>query len=67
MENKEKEIMTFEEALDFCRTMSKSQGFYGRLVNSMEEFTEEQKTDFEKVLKDNNVRDNMDLIFLLEC
>lgn len=41
MENKEKEIMTFEEALDFCKTMSKSQGFYGRLVNSMEEFTEE--------------------------
>lgn len=62
-----KEIMTFEQALNFCKVMSCSQGFYGRLANSMEEFNEEQKADFEEMLKNNNVKDNMDLIFLLEC
>ena len=66
MENKE-EIMNFEKALQFVKTMSTSQGFYSRLYREMVEFTEEQKTEFESILKNNNVKTDMDLIFLLEC
>lgn len=59
--------MDFEKAKSVIKSLAKSQGFYGRLLKQIEDFTEEQKADFEKVLKENNVETDLDLIFLLEC
>lgn len=67
MDNKKEELMTFEEALKVVKGLSKSQGFYGRRLNYMKEFTEEQKAEFTKVLEKNNIKTGLDLIFLFEC
>ena len=61
------EIMSFEKAKKVIESLSHSQGFYGRLLASIEEFTDEQKADFERVLQEHEVRTDLDLIFLLEC
>ena len=50
MENKEKEFMTFEKALEVVRELSSSQGFYGRLLQNMEDMTEDEKhKEIEKI------------------
>lgn len=67
MENKEKEFMTFKKALEVVRELSSSQGFYGRLLQSMEDMTEEEKAKLEQDLEHNKVKDTMDLIFYFEC
>lgn len=67
MENKEKEFMTFEKALEVVRELSSSQGFYGRLLQNMEDMTEDEKAELEQDLEYNKVKDRMDLIFLFEC
>lgn len=67
MENKEKEFMTFEKALEVVRELSSSQGFYGRLLQNMEDMTEDEKAELEQDLEHNKVKDRMDLIFYFEC
>lgn len=68
MENVEKKnIYNFKKALEFVKTMSSSQGFYGRIYSEMIEFDRYRKASFTKMLKKNNVKNDMDLIFLFEC
>lgn len=59
--------MDFEKAKSIIESLSHSQGFYGRLLEQIEDFTDEQKVDFEEMLKENNVETDLDLIFMLEC
>lgn len=59
--------MDFEKAKSVIKSLAKSQGFYGRLLEQIEDFTDEQKADFEEMLKENNVETDLDLIFMLEC
>lgn len=66
MENEE-EFMTFEKALAFCKDMSKSQGFYGRIHQEMLEWNEEKILRFEQDLIDNKVKTDLDLVYYFEC
>ena len=59
--------MDFKMAKGVIEDLSHSQGFYGRLLEQLNNFTEEQKTEFENILKENEVKTSLDLIFLLEC
>lgn len=62
----EKKIMNFEQALEVVRTLSKSQGFYCRVLQDMEQFSEEQKEAFEIALKENCIKEPVDLVLLFE-
>ncbi len=57
--------MKFEEAKGIIAELSRSQGFYGRLLRDIEEFTKEQKKAFTKFVKPLN--SDLDLILAIEC
>lgn len=67
MENNKNEYMTFDKALEIVRGLSKSQGFYCRLLQNMENMEEEQREELEQDFEYNNVKNEMDLIFYFEC
>ena len=61
--------MTFEEALSIVRELSRSQGFYCRLLQELEWIKENDREQVEQLEQDfelNNVKDNLDLILYFE-
>lgn len=61
-------FMNIEKAKEIMRELAKSQGFYGRLLRTIEEeATEEQIKALELEFEKNKVKDTMDLIFYFEC
>lgn len=61
-------FMNIEKAKKIIRELAKSQGFYGRLLRTIEEeATEEQIEALELDFAKNKVKDTMDLIYYFEC
>jgi len=61
-------FMNIEKAKEIMRELAKSQGFYGRLLRTIEEdATEEQIEALELDFAKNKVKDTMDLIYYFEC
>ena len=60
-------FMSFEKALEIVRNLSRSQGFYGRLLQTMERLEEEQQKELELDFELNKVKTDLDLIFYFEC
>lgn len=53
--------------LDSIKTLAKSNGFYGRLLRSIEEADEEDRDEFLSELESKNFTDTIDLILYLEA
>jgi hypothetical protein len=58
--------MKREEILNTFRQLAQGQGFYGRLLNSLEEANEESRESFLKELEGQNFKDPVDLVLYIE-
>ena len=63
----EEKYLSFEQAKEIVKNLARGQGFYGRLLESMNNFDDEQIEQFTEDLKCNKVKDTMDLIIYFEC
>ena len=59
--------MKREEILNTFRQLAKGQGFYGRLLNSLEEADEESREAFLTELEEQDFKDPVDLVLYLEA
>jgi uncharacterized protein (UPF0335 family) len=70
MENEENEkYLTFSQAKEIVRELAKSQGFYCRLLKTLEWIEENDKEQLEILEEDfafNKVKTELDLIFYFE-
>lgn len=62
-----KKYLGFDDLLAFCKMMSASQGFYGRIYRMITELTDEDKEQLEKYLKERKFTDTLDFVYWLEC
>lgn len=62
----EKKFYTKEMIMDVFRTLACSQGFYGRLINSIEEAGEEGQ-EWLQNLEDQHFTSDLDVILFIEC
>lgn len=51
---------------DLCKTLAKSQGFYGRLLANLQELDKEQRKELNTQIKKQRFTDTLDLILWLE-
>ncbi len=58
--------MTGEQAIEVIRMLSYSQGFYGRLLSQIENFTSEEMEEWNRVIENQGFTDNVDLVIWLE-
>ena len=61
-----KNFMNGNQAIEIIKSLSKSQGFYGRLLRYIEEFTKEQLEDFNRIIENAKLTDSVDLVLFLE-
>jgi len=47
--------------------LSKSQGFYGRLLRNIDELEDDEKEEYWTNLEQQNFKDSLDLILFIEC
>ena len=69
-ERKEDSDMKMNEIMDTIKMLAQSQGFYGRLLRSLEEAYEENYDafmEFMNELEEQNFKDTVDLVLYLEC
>lgn len=57
----------FKDLVEFCKMMSASQGFYGRLYKRLLELDETEIEELENTLKEKQFTDTLDFVFWLEC
>ena len=60
------EYLSFEQVMDCIKSLSHSQGCYGRLYSAIME-TEETKQQFKEIVEKEKFKDTMDFIFWYEC
>ena len=58
--------MNREEILDAFRSLARSQGFYGRLLEQIDSVDEETRDAFLSDLESRNFRDVVDLVMWIE-
>lgn len=58
--------MNREEIINALRMLARSQGFYGRLLVSLQEASEEDRNEFLLTLENCNFKDDVDLVMYLE-
>lgn len=56
-----------EQAIEIIKSLASSQGFYGRLLAEIKEFTEEQKEEFNKIIENAKLKDSVDFVMFIEC
>ena len=62
--------MKMKDILNTIEILSRSQGFYGRLLMSIMRLKEENEEDYQLLveqLEGQNFRDTLDLVFYFEC
>lgn len=62
--------MKRNEILNVFKTLAKSQGFYGRLLNSLNEAKKNNPEDYDAFMNEleaQNFTDDVDLILYIEC
>lgn len=60
-------MMTIKDLFELCNELSRSQGFYGRLLNALNELDEFQLHELDLQIKNANLQTSLDLILWLEC
>jgi len=59
--------MTFDEIIGTIETLSHSQGFYCRLLDSINNLDDDSLEQVKQELKSQNFRDPIDVILYFEC
>lgn len=59
--------MNGKQAIEVIRKLASSQGFYGRLLNEIENFTDEEMKKWNETIENQGFTDDLDLILWLEC
>ena len=59
--------MTIKDLFDLCEELRFSQGFYGRLLNTLNELDEFQLHELDLQIQNANLQTPLDLILWLEC
>lgn len=59
-------MMTIDDLFLLCNELSKSQGFYGRLLRQLEEMDEIELADLNIAIQNANLQTSLDLILWLE-
>ena len=60
--------MTYEEFLEVIKTLAKSQGFYARVLKSIQNITNEvELEDFRQHIEEQNFKDAVDVVMYYEC
>lgn len=65
----EKKAMTGEEVIDVVRTLSQSQGFYGRLLQNIEQLKRCNPDQYEELLDEfeaQQFKDSVDVVLYFE-
>lgn len=65
----EKKAMTGEEVIDVIRMLSQSQGFYGRLLQNIEQLKQYDPDQYEEYLSElesMNFKDSVDVVLYFE-
>lgn len=61
--------MKFDEILEVIKGLANSQGFYGRLLRSIQEIEEESPEDFDNLVKEleaQNFQEPLDVVLYFE-
>lgn len=69
-EKKSKKYLDYEDFKGFVKTMSYSQGFYGRLYENLlelEETDDESLEELKNAIEEKHFTDTLDFVFWLEC
>lgn len=61
-----KEYFNYSKAVDACRDLSCSQGFYGRMLDTLLEFDDLQIQKFNDEMRANGISDIVDFVMYLE-
>ena len=61
------DYMTFEECLDVIKSLSRSQGFYGRLLRDINELDVNSLEELRKEWENKQFKSDLDFILYLEC
>ena len=61
-----KEYFNYDKAVDACRELSGSQGFYGKMLDTLLEFDDLQIQKFNDEMSANEIRDIVDFVMYLE-
>lgn len=60
-------MMTIKDLFELCEELRFSQGFYGRLLNALNELDEFQLHELDLQIQNANLQTSLDLILWLEC
>ena len=58
--------MKFEEVMLLIRNLSKSQGFYGRMLNAIEELDADGLEEFKTFIEEKNFKDSLEFVMFIE-
>lgn len=59
--------MKYEEIIGVIKSLAKSQGFYGRLLASIEGLSDSDKLEFISALEKENFKDPVDVVMFFEA
>ena len=59
--------MKKEEILNNIKMLANQQGFYGRILNTLEEMDESERNDVLQLLEEQNFQDVVDMVMYFEC
>ena len=59
--------MKYEEIIEVIKSLAKSQGFYGRLLASIEALSDSDKLEFISALEKENFKDPVDVVMFFEA
>ena len=59
--------MKKEEILNNIKMLATQQGFYGRILNALEEMSESERNDVLQLLEEQNFQDVVDMVMYFEC
>lgn len=60
-------MMTINDLFELCEELRFSQGFYGRLLNTLNEMSEQDLHELDLQIQNANLQTSLDLILWLEC
>ena len=59
-------FLSYEDVIGIIKDLAQSQGFYGRLLKSIQEMTEEEINEFKETIENQKFKDSLDFILWLE-
>ena len=58
--------MRVDDLIKLCKKLAPSQGFYGRLLEKLENMDEQDLLDIDSAMQSANLQDELDIIMWLE-